>query len=232
MTNPQILPLKDYVLAFDLDGTLVDTAPDIIGALNTILIEDGITPFALDKARPMIGKGARELLRKAFLLAGEPLSLKTEGPMLERFLSVYESRISELSRPYDGLIDSLDRLESLGARFCVCTNKPQNLSLLLLEKLGLLTRFGAVFGADAVTQKKPDPAHLWAPVDAMSGNRQKVIMIGDSETDFQTGRNAGVPVILFTHGYSEIDLETLCADALLDHFDGLEAAILRLQAVM
>lgn len=221
--------LNGVILAFDLDGTLVDTAPDIIGALNEILVEDGIVPFALDKARPLIGRGAMALLRRAFELAGHGLNDDQASPMLERFLRSYKQRIDDLSRPYEGLHSALDQLEAKGARFAVCTNKPQHLSDELLERLGLKSRFGAIFGADAVPNKKPDPNHLWACVDAMGGDRSKTMMIGDSETDFTTGRNAGVPVILFTHGYSEAPLGPLKPDALLDHYDQFVDAVFSLK---
>jgi phosphoglycolate phosphatase len=220
--------LNGVTLAFDLDGTLVDTAPDIIGALNQILIEDAITPFALEQARPLIGRGAMALLRRAFDLAGHALDDEQTARMLKRFLDVYAARIDDLSRPYEGLDAALDALQGYGARFCVCTNKPHYLSVALLDRLGLSPRFGAVFGADAVNNKKPDAGHLWACVDAMQADRTKTVMIGDSETDFMTGRNAGVPVILFTHGYSDASLAPLRPEALLDHYDQLVAAVLEL----
>jgi len=222
------MDLDGYILAFDLDGTLVDSAPDIIGALNTVLQEQGVMPYHLDDARPLIGRGAMELLRRAFALAGAPLAPEQEKPLLARMLVLYERHISDLTRAYPGMETALDALSARGARFCVCTNKHNYLAVELLSRMGLAGRFGAIRGADAVPNKKPSPDHLIAAVSEMGGDMKRVIMIGDSETDHLTARNAHVPSILFTHGYSERPLAGLMPDALLDHFDQLPGAVAKL----
>lgn len=219
------MDLTGYILAFDLDGTLVDTAPDIIGALNGVLKEQGVTPFHLDEARPLIGRSAMELLRRAFELAGRPLAPDREKPLLDRLLEIYEAHIDDLSRPFDGLAAALDELEAAGAKFCVCTNKHTYLSVELLKKLKLFDRFGAVRGADSVPAKKPDAGHLEACIDDMGGDLKKTIMIGDSETDFMTAVNAKVPSIIFTFGYSDRPVKELTPDALLDHYRYLPEAV-------
>jgi phosphoglycolate phosphatase len=217
--------LSGYILAFDLDGTLVDSAPDIIAALNTVLQEQGVRPYHLDDARPLIGRGAMELLRRAFALAGAPLAADQEKPLLNRLLELYEAHINDQSIVYAGLVEALDALEAAGARFAVCTNKPNYLAVKLLKTLDLVQRFGSIKGADVVPNKKPAAGHLRACIDEMHGDMSKVIMIGDSETDFLTAKAADVPCILFTHGYSERPLADLKADALLDHYRELPAAI-------
>ena len=219
--------LDGYILAFDLDGTLVDSAPDIIAALNKVLQEQGIKPYHLDDARPLIGRGAMELLRRAFALAGAPLAADLEKPLLNRLLELYEQHINDHSIVYDGVVAALDELEAAGARFAVCTNKHNYLAVKLIEKIGLSHRFGSIKGADVVPHKKPAAGHLRACIDEMHGDMSKVIMIGDSETDFLTAKAADVPCILFTHGYSERPLAELNADALLDHFRDLPAAVER-----
>ena len=219
------MDLTGYILAFDLDGTLVDTAPDIIGALNGVLTEQGVTPFHLDEARPLIGRGAMELLRRAFDLAGRPLAPDQEKPLLDRLLEIYEAHIDDLSRPFEGMVAALDELEAAGAKFAVCTNKHTYLSVILLKRLGLFERFGTVRGADSVPAKKPDAGHLRACVDDMGGDMRKTIMIGDSETDFMTAENAKVPSIIFTFGYSDRPVTELTPDALLDHYRYLPEAI-------
>jgi phosphoglycolate phosphatase len=219
------MDLNGYILAFDLDGTLVDSAPDIISALNKVLVEQGITPFHLDEARPMIGRGAMELLRRAYRLAGAPLPPENEAPLLARLLELYEADICTLTKPFEGLMEALDRLEAAGARFCVCTNKHTRLSRLLVEKLGWTHRFATNRGADSVPAKKPDAGHLQACVDDMGGDIRRTIMIGDSETDFLTARNAGVPSILVTFGYSENPIRDLTPDAFIDHYGELPAAV-------
>ena len=219
------MDLNGYILAFDLDGTLVDSAPDIISALNKVLIEQGITPFHLDEARPMIGRGAMELLRRAFKLAGAPLRPESEASLLARLLELYEIDIDTLTRPFPGLDTALDTLAAAGARFCVCTNKHTRLSKLLIEKLGLTWRFATNRGADSVPAKKPDAGHLQACIDDMAGDITKTIMIGDSETDLLTARNAGVPCILTTFGYSEHPIRQLTPDVFIDHYSELVAAV-------
>jgi phosphoglycolate phosphatase len=222
------MDLGGYILAFDLDGTLVDSAPDIIGALNKVLHEQGVQPYHLDDARPLIGRGAMELLRRAFALAGAPLAPEQEKPLLERMLMLYERHISDLTRAYPGMEAALDALAARGARFCVCTNKHNYLAVELLSRMGLSGRFGAIKGADVVPNKKPSPDHLIAAISEMDGDMRRVIMIGDSETDHMTARNARVPSILFTHGYSERPLAELRPEALLDGFDQLADAVTRL----
>lgn len=217
--------LNGYILAFDLDGTLVDSAPDIINALNVVLQEQGVKPYHLDEARPLIGRGAMELLRRGFALAGAPLSADQEKPFLTRLLAHYEQHINDHSVVYDGLIEALDTLEAAGARFAVCTNKPNYLAVKLIETIGLSHRFGSIKGADVVPNKKPAAGHLRACIDDMNGDMTKTVMIGDSETDFLTAKAADVPCILFTHGYSERPLAELNADALLDHYRDLPAAV-------
>ncbi len=219
------MDLNGYILAFDLDGTLVDTAPDIIGALNLVLREEGVKPYHLDEARPLIGRGAMELLRRGFALAGHPLSPEQEAPLLDRLLKHYEAHIDAFSRPFEGLIAALDTLEARGARFAVCTNKHTYLSVELLKKLGLFDRFPSIRGADSVPAKKPDAGHLQACIDDMGGDIKKTIMIGDSETDFLTAQNAGVPCILVSFGYSERPIQELDCDVLIDHYDQFIAAV-------
>lgn len=219
------MDLNGYILAFDLDGTLVDSAPDIIAALNIVLQEQGIIPFHLDEARPMIGRGAMELVRRAFKLAGAPLAPEAEAPLLARLLDLYERDIDTLTRPFEGLDAALDDLAAAGARFCVCTNKHTRLSKLLIEKLGLTWRFGTNRGADSGVPKKPAADHLLACIDDMGGDIAKVIMIGDSETDLLTARNAGVPCILTTFGYSEHPIRELTPNVFIDHYSELSAAV-------
>lgn len=217
--------LDGYILAFDLDGTLVDSAPDIISALNTVLIEQGITPFHLDQARPMIGRGAMELLRRAYRLAGAPLSPEDEAPLLAQLLELYEADIATLTQPFEGLEAALDELEAAGARFCVCTNKHTRLSKLLIDKLGWTQRFVTNRGADSVPAKKPNAGHLQACIDDMGGDIRRTLMIGDSEIDFLTARNAGVPSILVTFGYNETPIRDLDPDAFIDHYADLPNAV-------
>ncbi len=222
------MDLHGYSLAFDLDGTLVDTAPDIIGALNVVLHEEGVTPYHVDDARPLIGRGAMELMRRGFTLAGHPLKAEDEAPLLKRMLDEYERHIDTYSRPYEGMVEALDRLAAAGAKLAVCTNKHTYLAVELLKRLKLYDRFGSVRGSDSGPPKKPDAAHLRACINDMGGDMAKCMMIGDSETDLLTARNAKVPAILFSFGYSDRPITELTPDALLDHYRDLPGTIARL----
>ncbi len=217
--------LSGWTLAFDLDGTLIDSAPDIIEALNVVLREEGITPYALDAARPLIGHGALELMRRGFTLAGATVAPEREPELLKRLLDYYEAHINAHSMVYPGLTDALDRLEARGARFVVCTNKHTYLSEKLLDAFGLRGRFGAVRGADSVPAKKPDAGHLRAVVEDIGGDMAKTIMVGDSETDFYTAVNAGVPSILVSFGYNPTPITDYACTRLIHHYDELDAAV-------
>lgn len=219
------MDLNGYIIAFDLDGTLVDTAPDIIGALNLVLREEGIKPYHLDEARPLIGRGALELLRRGFALAGHPLTAEQEQPLLDRLLKHYETHIDAFSKPFDGVAEAMDALSAAGAKLAVCTNKHTYLSVELIKRLGWSDRFGSNRGSDSVPNKKPDAGHLQACVDDIGGDIRKTILVGDSETDFMTARNAGVPSILVSFGYSERPIQELDCDVLIDHYDALIDAI-------
>jgi phosphoglycolate phosphatase len=219
------MDLNGYIIAFDLDGTLVDTAPDIIGALNLVLREEGIKPYHLDEARPLIGRGALELLRRGFALAGHPLTPGQEQPLLDRLLKHYETHIDAFSKPFEGVVEAMDALSAAGAKLAVCTNKHTYLSVELIKRLGWSERFGSNRGSDSVPAKKPDAGHLQACVDDIGGDIKKTILVGDSETDFMTARNAGVPSILVSFGYSERPIQELDCDVLIDHYDALVDAI-------
>ena len=222
------LPLAGTTIAFDLDGTLVDTAPDLIGTLNTLLDQEGLTPFPLADARPFIGRGARWMIERGFEAAGAPLPPDRIPALFDRFIARYLSRIADESRPFPGCEAALDALKAQGAKLVVCTNKRTDLSVNLLKALGMARRFEAIIGADATPAIKPDARHLQAAVDAVGGDITRTIMVGDAATDAGAARNAGAHLILVSFGYTEIPVEDLGADILIDHFDQLPAACARL----
>jgi phosphoglycolate phosphatase len=220
--------LAGAVIAFDLDGTLVDTAPDLIGTLNFILAEHGHEGLPLTSARTLVGHGARVMLERGFAAAGERLAPARMDQLFDHFIGLYLARIAMASRPFPGLIDALDELEAAGARLVVCTNKPTGLSLALLDALDLTRRFAAVMGPDAAGAAKPDPRHLLAAIEAAGGSPTRALMVGDSRTDTDVARAAGVPVIAVSFGYSDIPPADLDADALIHHFAELPGAARRL----
>lgn len=221
-------PLEGAVVAFDLDGTLVDTAPDLIGTLNDLLVAEGVRPFPLDEARPFIGKGARWLIQRGFAEAGAPLDEARVPPLFDRFIARYLERIADESRPYPGCVEALDVLKAAGAKLCVCTNKLTGLSASLLDALGIVDRFEVIVGADAAPAIKPDPRHLAAAVDAVGGDIRRTIMVGDAATDAGAARAAGAGLILVSFGYTEIPAAELDPDILIHHFDELPKACERL----
>jgi phosphoglycolate phosphatase len=224
------MDLTGLSIAFDLDGTLVDTAPDLIGALNVVLVERDLAPVPVASARALVGRGARALIERGFAAEGHPLSADETPEMVARFLEIYRGRIAEESRPFPGLETALSKLIEAGAKLSVCTNKPTDLSELLLDALGLKERFGAVVGAGSAPKLKPDQGPLILAIERAGGDPARAIMVGDSETDVATARAAKLPVIAVSFGYTELGAQSLGADILIDHFDALPAAVERLLA--
>lgn len=221
------MSLNGSLIVFDLDGTLVDTAPDLIGALNLVLAEQGLPAVPLASARHLVGRGARVLIERGFAEAGEPLSEGRASMLFGRFIDVYLGRIADESLPFDGLEGTLDRLQGAGARFAVCTNKPTNLSYALLDALKLTSRFDAIVGPDQGAHK-PDPRLLQIAVERAGGEIGRTLFVGDSMIDHATARAAGTPIVGVTFGYTETPLKADDFDGLIDGFPELPPVAERL----
>jgi len=226
------MSLAGATLAFDLDGTLVETAPDLIGALNIVLSERGLPALPVESARLLVGRGARFLIEHGFACAGEPLDPDEVGGLVTRFIAVYLGRIASESRPYPGLIAALGTLTEAGAKLVVCTNKRTDLSLALLDALQMTAMFGAVVGADKAPRPKPDASHFLAAVEAVGGDPARAIMVGDSHNDVAAARAAGAPCIVVSFGYTETPAAELGGDVLIDSFDELVEAATSLLAAL
>lgn len=213
------------VVAFDLDGTLVDTAPDLLDALDLVLAPHNIPPVNRDAARNMIGGGARLLIVRALKSEGVTLPDAEVEAMTKRFIAHYADNIAVASRPFPGLLEALDRLSAKGVSLAVCTNKLEHLARLLLDALDLTGRFSVITGADTYPRSKPDPLPLVSTIAAAGGSAARSIMVGDSITDVLTARATGVPVVAVSFGYTETPAADLGADALIHHFDQLEQAV-------
>jgi phosphoglycolate phosphatase len=220
--------LAGAAVAFDLDGTLVDSAPDLIGTLNVLLEQEGLPAFPLAEARPFIGKGARWLVQRGFQAAGAALDEPRAQALYDRFIDHYLDHIADESRPYPGVVDALETLRGAGVRLAVCTNKRTDLSNALLGALGLSPWFDAVIGSDATPAIKPDGRHLTTAIAAAGGSMDRALMVGDAATDAGAARAAGAPLILVSFGYTEIPARDLGPDLLIDHFDELVDGCTRL----
>src|SRR5258708_5902025 len=212
-------------IVFDLDGTLVDTAPDLINALNFILDREGLPAVPLHSARHMIGAGARRLIERGLELDGRSLGLEDVTRLTGDFIDYYAAHIADVSRPFEGLEDALDDLSARGYRFAVCTNKLEWLSKLLLDQLGLSSRFSAICGADTFGVAKPDPAILRQTIARAGGELSSSIMVGDAGPDIGVARRAGIPVICVEFGYTEVPIADLKPDRLINHMRELPAAV-------
>jgi phosphoglycolate phosphatase len=220
--------LSDWTLAFDLDGTLVETAPDLIGALNTVLVEQGLPPVPMASARHLVGSGVRVMLEHGFAEAGAGFDAGAQGPLMDRFIDIYLDRIALESRPYPGVVETLEAFARDGARLVVVTNKRTDLSLALMQALDLTRLFGAIVGPDLVSARKPSGAHLREAVATVGGDPARVVMTGDSYPDLAAARALGVPIILTSFGYTDPPARDLGADAVIDDFADLPATINRL----
>jgi phosphoglycolate phosphatase len=212
-------------VVFDLDGTLVDTAPDLISALNFVLDREGMPPVPLKSARMLIGAGVRKLLERGLEVDGRHASVEDINRLTDDFIEYYAAHIADASRPFDGLVSALDDLEARGYRFAVCTNKLEWLSKLLLDRLGLSPRFAAICGADTFGVAKPDPAILQQTVARAGGQLSTTIMVGDAGPDIGVARRAGVPVIGVEFGYTDVPIADLKPDRLIGHMSELPAAV-------
>jgi phosphoglycolate phosphatase len=213
------------IVVFDLDGTLVDTAPDLINALNHVMDREGLPPVPLQSARNMIGAGARRLIERGLELEGRAVGLEDMTRLLADFIEYYAAHIADASRPFPGLESALDDLAARGYRFAVCTNKLEWLSKLLLDRLGLSSRFSAICGADTFGVSKPEPAILQQTIARAGGQLKAAIMVGDAGPDIGVARRAGIPVIGVEFGYTDVPIADLKPDRLIGHMSDLPAAV-------
>lgn len=218
--------LAGATIVFDLDGTLVDTAPDLVRALNQVLGEQNISSAPPEAVRHLVGHGARALIEGGAALAGVHIEATRLDDLTERFIDIYRSDIAQLSRPFPGAESMLDSLMGAGATLAVCTNKRTQLSIELLEALGLAFRFAAIVGSDAVSRRKPDPVHLTETVRLAGGRTDRCVMVGDTASDVDAARAAGIPVIAVAFGYG--DSTALKADAVVTECSQLPKEAARL----
>ena len=213
------------IIVFDLDGTLIDTAPDLVATLNVVLMSEGLPAVPYQTARALIGGGAKAMISRGLAAEGRFVAPDKLEQLFTDFIAHYSTHIADHSRPFPGLERALDHFAANNYILAVCTNKLERLSVLLLETLGLAKRFAAICGQDTFGVQKPDPAILHRTIAAAGGDVGQAIMVGDSDTDIRTARAAGVPVIAVDFGYSETPVSEFLPDRLISHFDDLPNAI-------
>lgn len=223
---PQQSARTQLTVVFDLDGTLVDTAPDLIATLNALFEREGIDPVPFLQARQFIGGGARKLIERGLAANGRALTTAEADRLYAVYVSSYEARIAELSRPFPGVERALDALAARGFRLAVCTNKLERLSVKLLDALDLSRRFAAICGQDTFGVQKPDPRILTATIEAAGGRSCSALLVGDSATDIATARAANMPVIAVDFGYTETPVARHRPDRVISHYDELPAAVM------
>jgi phosphoglycolate phosphatase len=226
MSIPPLLALPALVfpaLVFDLDGTLVDSVPDLHRGVNHMLASYEAPALPIATVRRMVGDGVPALVGRALRAAGREMI--DAAAAIQRFLDFYESSATELTRPYPDVPETLERLAAAGHRLAVCTNKPLRPTALVLEALDLARFFSAIVGGDSLPLRKPDPAPLRLALDQLGVAPREAALIGDSEIDMATARNAGVYAMLVSYGYARIPIADIDADVVVERFGDVPAAL-------
>lgn len=213
------------IAVFDLDGTLAETAGDLVGTLNVILAREGHAPLPLEQARDLLGAGARALIQRGFSASGAELSPERLEVLFEAFLEHYGAHLTDNSYLFPGVVAALDRLEAEGFVLAVCTNKVEAHAVALLDELGVRDRFPVIVGKDTFAFSKPDPRHITATVARAGGDPDRAVMVGDSRADVAAAQAAGIPVVGVTFGYTPVPMRELKPDWTIEHFDELVDAV-------
>lgn len=211
-------------VVFDLDGTLVDTGPDLTAATNHVLALAGRPPVSVAQVRDMVGLGARKLIERGLAHTGGG-TLEQAESLLQPFLDYYADNVCVASQPFPGVEQTLTRLQEAGILIGICTNKPEKLSHALIEALGWQRFFPVNIGGDSLPFRKPDGRHILTVIEQLGGNPQETVMVGDSTVDVAAARDAGLPVVAVSFGFSSVPANELEADALIDRYDQLIEAL-------
>jgi len=213
--------VKTTTIVFDLDGTLIDTAPDLVSSVNHTIAALDLPPVGYEDLTFLVGHGARTMIERACRLGGYELTAEELPALMERFITFYSATMPGDSKPYPGLVTALDGLQAAGFRLAVCTNKMEALASTLLNKLQLDHYFATIVGGDTFAVRKPDGQHIVGTVERAGGDRARAIMVGDSVNDILAARDAGVPSIAVPFGYSDVAIDSLSPDHIIQHFDEL-----------
>ncbi|MFZ2102887.1 MAG: HAD-IA family hydrolase [Oricola sp.] len=214
--------MKPPIIVFDLDGTLVDTAPDLLDAMNHALTKAGFEPVHDEGFRENVSLGARVMLERARQGAGRPATPGELDAMMVDFLDHYRANMPGRSRPYESVLDAIDTFLRDDFLVAVCTNKTEEMAMRLLKALEIDTLFSAVCGQDTFPVRKPDPGHLFGTIDKAGGDRRRAVMIGDSETDIRTAQAARIPVVAVDFGYTDKHVGEFAPDRVISHYSALD----------
>jgi phosphoglycolate phosphatase len=217
--------MRPPIIVFDLDGTLIDTAPDLIDSLNHALAAEGFG--AIDRALigGHVGMGGRAMIERIFTIGQRRIDPAVVERHHQIFLDHYTAGIPGASRPYPGVLEAIERAREAGFAFAICTNKPEGLAESLITRLGLSDLFGAVCGGDTFQFRKPDPRHLTATIDRAGGDVERALMVGDSKNDIETAKAAGIPVVAVDFGYTDRHVREFEPSAVISHYDELTLAL-------
>jgi phosphoglycolate phosphatase len=218
--------MPGFLLIFDLDGTLVDSVPDLTASLNEVLREHGYAPFSVAEVKPMIGDGVAMLVARGFAARGAGPDEATAA--MPRYTAIYEANATNSSRPFPGVPETLADLRLKGYRTAVCSNKPQRACEIMLAELGIAGLFDGVAGGDRFAVRKPHPGHLLSLIEALGADPARAAMIGDSENDAASALAAGLPLMLMSYGYARGDVAALGANRVLERFGELPGALAEL----
>lgn len=216
------------VIVFDLDGTLVSSMEDLLVTLNVVLTGAGYSAIDTDRVKTMIGHGAKVLLQRGLEYNNATWSEESLGELYETFLRTYEDHIADHTRPFPGVLACIDRLKAKGYRVAICTNKIERLTFPLLEALDLTRHFDAIVAADTFATRKPDAEPVLGAIARAGGVKQGSVMVGDSVTDIDAARAAGIPVIAVDFGYTPVPVTELGPDQVISHYDEFDAALEKL----
>lgn len=219
--------MSSPLVIFDLDGTLIDTAPDLIDSLNHTIAPAGLAPMTLDDLHHLVGQGARVMIKRAFELRKVKLDEADAEVLFNNFVDHYRQNMPGKSRPFPGVVECLERLAAAGMTIAICTNKSEPLAIPLIEELGLTSHFATITGGDTFPVRKPDAAHIFGTIEKAGGTKDNAVMVGDSVNDILAAKNAGVPSIGVDFGYSDVPIADLSPSTVISHFDALTVNLVK-----
>jgi phosphoglycolate phosphatase len=207
-----------FAVIFDLDGTLIDTAPDLLAAVNAVLAGEGRNTLELPRLRHLVGHGARVMLEHALMNTGPAVPAERLAGLVDDFLHHYRGNIAAASRPFPGVVETLEKFHRSGVPMGICSNKPHDMTEILLGEIGMTHFFGSIHGAGRTAKNKPDAMHLNAVIEELGADRAHSVMVGDSAPDVAVARAVGIPVIVMDYGYTPVPPGELGADAVTGDF--------------